>query len=227
MKLNPTVVAISLIVIIYAWLAYSMIILREPMIAMLVYHPILCLGGGLLLRKSIPDKRAQFLKIKMINRPVLLTFVFALLASLILWACNLLIRPGLIEPGLLSDGLGSIGMTKENYWLTAGYLAIVNPFAEEFLWRSAVLPFFLAKTGRIPAVLFMSLIFGGYHPLVLSMIFPPAWLILIFVVTFVGGVFFAYLYMRTRSLWYPIILHLVININLMFIGYIYSSSSTP
>jgi membrane protease YdiL (CAAX protease family) len=227
MKLESTGIAILLVAITYAWLAYSMIILREPMITMLIYHPILCLGGGLLLRKSIPDIGAQFLQIKKINQPVFLTFVFALLASGILWACNLLIRPGLIDPGLLSDGLESIGMAKENYWLTAGYLAIVNPFAEEFLWRSAVFPFFLAKTSRIPAVLFMSLIFAGYHPVVLSMIFPPAWLILVFVVTFVGGVFFAYLYMRTRSLWYPIVMHLVVNINLMFIGYIYSPSSTP
>lgn len=227
MKLNPTGIAILLVVIIYAWLAYSMIILRKPLIAMLVYHPILCLGGGFLLRKSIPDIGTQFLKIKKINHPVLLTFVLALLASAILWACNLLIRPGLIDPGHFSDGLGSIGMTRDKFWLTAGYLAVVNPFAEEFFYRSALLPYFLAKFKRIPAVIFMGVIFAGYHPLVISMIVPPAWLMLAFVLTFFGGALFAYLYMKTRSLWYPIVLHLVVNINLMFIGYIYSPSSTP
>lgn len=226
MKLSSTAIVISFLIIIYAWLGYSMIILKYPMLAMLVYHPVIVLGAVILRRGFKPEITTRLFDINEIKKPVHFTFLLAFITTALLWACTLLVKPGMIDPELISDGLESIGLTKDKYWLTTGYLAVVNPIAEEFFYRSALLPYFLAKFKRLPAVIFMNVIFAGYHPLIISMIVPPAWLILVFVLTFFGGALFAYLYMKTRSLMFPIILHLIANINLMFIGYLYSPFGT-
>lgn len=223
---RSTAIAIGIIVCTYIWLGYSMIVLRNPMLTMIVYYLAFCLGCGLLIRK-FTERDKVYCSRNQFKSPVLFTFTLCLIAAVILWLCTLLFRPGIIDPAFITDGLDSIGMTRDSYWIPAGFLAIVNPFAEEFLWRASVFRFFSSKMKISGAVIISSLIFAGYHPLVISMIFPPVWLALAFVITFIGGIFLAHLYMRTRSIAYPIALHLVINVNLMLMGYNYSLSSTP
>jgi membrane protease YdiL (CAAX protease family) len=227
MNRKSTVILVVVVALVYAWLGYAMIILRNPLLAMLVYYPILCFGGGYLIKnftKIDPSKLFTFEKIK---KPGLVTFLLCVFATALLWTCTLLFRPGMIDPSQLSSGISSIGMTKQNYWIVGGFLVLVNPFAEEFLWRSAVLPFFLSGTKRNRAIIYASIIFAGYHPLVLSVMMSPLWLAMSFLLIFVGGIFFSNLYLRTRSLAYPIALHMLINLNFRLIGYLYTPSSTP
>ncbi len=226
-RIRSISILILFAVITYLWLGYAMIVCRSPMLAMLVYYPVFCLGGGLILRRSISGVEGKSIDVKRHDNPVLLTFLVSILATAVLWACTLLFRPGMIDPEIIGDGLDSIGMQADKFWIAAGFLALVNPFAEEFLWRGSVFEVLLKSGSRTRAVILSSILFAGYHPLVISMIFPGVWLIAVFIITFIGGMFLSELFLRTGKLQYPIALHIVININLMIMGYLYAPSSTP
>jgi len=196
---------------------------------MAVYYPLFCIAGSHILIRSVKpeDITRVFSGFSQYTKPELPTLILVFVATAVLWFCTLLIRPGMIEPDIISNGLSEIGMTRERFWYAAGFLAVANPFCEEILWRWGILRFLLTRMESRTAIIVTSLMFAGYHPMVIGMLFPPVWLVLIFVLTFLGGIFLANLYLRTRHLGWPIALHVVININLMFIGYLYSSSSTP
>ncbi len=225
MRQGPVLIFSGVIVLTYAWLAYSMLVLSSPMAAMLVYYPIFCYLGGSWIARNTAGFDALQNKIPRHAKPEFPLIFLSFIATAVLWLCTLLIRPGLIEPELITNGLDSLGMTVGKYWGPAGFLAIANPFAEEFLWRYGVLRFLMVRVSRNSAIIVSSLLFAGYHPLVVAMLFPAPWLVLIFAITFIGGIFLSHLYLRTRHLAYPIILHLVININLMVIGYLYAGGS--
>ncbi len=218
------ITALVFVLLAYFWLGYSMLVLRSPMAAMIVYYPVICFGGGILLRRLMARSDPEFFKARRSGSALGATIIFSVIATAGLWASTLLFRPGLIDPGLITSGLESLGMDRQRFWLSAGFLAAVNPFAEEFLWRGSVYACFLARTNRWIAVTLSSLLFAGYHPMVVSMIFSPAWLTVVFAVAFAAGIVFARLYDDTRNLAYPIALHVVINLNLMIIGYLYSPS---
>ncbi|MCX6645374.1 MAG: type II CAAX endopeptidase family protein [bacterium] len=227
MNRKSTAILAVVIAAVYIWLGYAMIVLRNPLIAMFVYYPILCFGGGYIIRKSTNIETSKLFTFEKIQKPALVTFLLCVFATAVLWLCTLFFRPGMIDPSQLSSGLSSIGMTKQNYWIVGGFLVLVNPFAEEFLWRSAVLPFFMSGTKRNAAIIYSCILFAGYHPLVLSVMMSPLWLAMSFLLIFVGGIIFSNLYLRTRSLAYPIALHMLINLNFRLIGYLYTPSSTP
>lgn len=75
-------------------------------------------------------------------------------------------------------------------------LVIVAPVAEETIFRGVLLPGIAKLTGVWPAVILVSIAFGVLHPPASSMI-----MIGIF------SVFLCWAYIRTNSLWPPIILH--------------------
>ena len=75
---------------------------------------------------------------------------------------------------------------------------------------------------RVGALIVMSVLFAGYHPLVMMIMVPTSWLVLVFVMTFIGGLIFGEIFFRTKNIAWTIILHLVININLMLIGWQYA-----
>lgn len=218
---------VALIACVYLWLGVAMLLFRSPMLAMLVYYPVLCLGGGLLVGSDTLRSRKGPLQVKLSPHPVLHLFWLVLAVSAALWACTFLFRPGLVDPAMLAEGLRSIGMTRERFWVSAGLLAVVNPFAEEFLWRWCVFPAFASRMPLRAAVHLSALLFAGYHPLVIGMLFPPLWLIAVFLISYLGGVILAETFLRTRHLGYLIVLHFAINANLMVIGFLYSPSSTP
>ncbi len=220
--------AITWIVIIatYLWLAFAMMVLNSPIIAMIIYHPVFCLGGGLLIRRST-GKTSGFFSEPSLKRPALTTLALGVVLAAAVWSCNLLIEPGLVDPEIVSDGLRILGMHREHFWLAAGLLVIVNPFGEEFLWRGSVLRFLASRMSRSSAVQVSAVFFAGYHPMLVSMVFPKLWLVAVLVICYLGGLILANLYIRTRNLLYPIAVHMAVNIALMFMGYLYAPSSTP
>jgi len=160
-------------------------------------------------------------------KPALITLGISALVTTALWLSTFLFRPGLIDPRTISDGLESIGMSRDRFWFSAAYLIVVNPFAEEFFWRRAVLSVLMPRMNPRNAVALSSALFAAYHPIIVGMIFPALWLPAVFVAAYIGGFLFAYLYSLRRSLVFPVALHIVVNLNLMLIGYLYSPSSTP
>lgn len=79
---------------------------------------------------------------------------------------------------------------------------IVAPVLEELVFRGLLYSAWERQWGWFPSMLATSLLFGLYHPDVVS--------------AFLGSVIFVCLYRRTGSLWAPIIAHAVTNISLWY-----------
>ena len=223
MKPREWAIIATLVVVVYAWLGLGMIYLKSPIASMLVYYLGLCFTGGLMLKRLIPGKEFRLFELRKHPHPVLLTLGLIIFTSAAIWAFKLLFQPGIVDPEIIRKGIGSIGMSRAHFWIPAGILIAINPFSEEFLWRWSLLPILLDGLKRNRAIMLSSVIFAGYHVLTVSMLFSPIWLVGVFLVTYVGGLFFANLLLKTHSLWYPIIVHMIINANLMMLGYLFSS----
>ena len=212
-----------LILIVYLWLWYSMNILHAPLITMAVYYPVFCYGGGRLIDSIIKRKQPGTSRNSIMSgNPLPLTIGFSILGGIVLWLGVLLVRPGMIEPGIISRALAATGMHAKNFWLTGLVVILVNPFLEEYLWRFGVFRWLEGRVSHSAAMHISAMLFAGYHPLVVAQYFPPAWLVLVFVLVYLGGIAFAYLYSRTRNLLHPIAFHLFVNLNLMIIARLYA-----
>jgi membrane protease YdiL (CAAX protease family) len=131
-----------------------------------------------------------------LNRSVLKGFLFALLCTL----------PMLIGYALVFDFNSEITARQ----IIAG--ALVAAFIEELFYRGILFGqlFRFTRLGFIPSVLFGALIFASAH-LYQSQDFST--LIGIFLTTFMGGVWFAWVYVEwENNLWVAIFLHLLMNL---------------
>jgi len=153
---------------------------------------------------------------------LILTIGLSLLGGLVLWAGVLLIRPGMIDPERITGALAAAGMNARSFWLTGLVVILINPFFEEYLWRYGVFQWLDSRYSRTVAIHISALLFAGYHPLVVAQFFPPVWLLLVFVLVYIGGIAFAFLYSRTLNLLHPIAFHLFINLNLIIIARLYA-----
>lgn len=93
--------------------------------------------------------------------------------------------------------------------MVVGYYFIVS-FAEELLCRGYI--YNVVSIGRLKAVV-PALAFAGYH------FISPEFNILIFVVLFVYGVLFAYMYKTLQNLWPLIMFHMIWNIGSYYTRY--------
>lgn len=79
-------------------------------------------------------------------------------------------------------------------------LVVVAPLTEEFLFRGLILNGFLQRYSTWSAILLSAFLFAAFH-------FNP-WQ---FIGAFILGIFFAWLYVKTRSLFLPILGHAINN----------------
>ena len=219
------IIAAGLIALSYFWLWYSMNVLHNPLLDMLVYYPVFCFAFGTYLGKRRPRKAPEYsFKLELRRKPVILTVILSLAASIVLWGGLVVSLRGLLDPSKISEGLASCGMDRANFWLIGWVVAVINPIFEEYLWRFSVFPFLERRFSRRIALHVSSLLFAGYHPIVVGQFFPFAWLIVVFVMVYIAGIIFATLLTRTRNLVYPIMLHLWINLNFMLMTYLFAPS---
>jgi len=207
------------VAITYAWLWYSLTVLKNPLLCVVVYHPVLCLAGGLLIRKLSPDFPKSEPRINF-KFSLILTLIIVLFSTMVLIVSAMFVlQPSMADPQIMTDGLSSLGMDRAHFWIIGGWIMIINPFAEEFFWRTSVLRFLSGRMSRTLAIGVMAALFAGYHPLITMMVIPSGWLPFVFVLTFIGGLVLGELYLRSRKIIWSIIVHLVMNINLMLIGW--------
>lgn len=88
---------------------------------------------------------------------------------------------------------------KSNYLVALIYACIIAPAVEEFIFRKVLLDK-LRRFGDIPAILMTGIAFGLFH-MNLSQFFYAA----------VLGFIFAYLTIRTNTVRYAVILHMIVN----------------
>ncbi len=216
---HPVVVTALLVFLVYGWMLYSIAAFGNPALTMVVYHFVLCFGGGLILQRLTGVSHDAEQEEKNFGNSWLITGVLMIISVLAILRAVSFVRPGLISPDIFTSGIAGLGLTQTNYLMIAIYFVIVNPLAEEYLWRTSLFPYLSLRYGRPISIVVTSLLFAGYHLIVTAGIFTSGWLLLPFVFTFVGGIIFSYLYLRTRSLFSSVLLHSAINLTLIVIGY--------
>lgn len=122
---------------------------------------------------------------------------------------DILTPPSLEERGvILGEGLRQIA--------NIGVIVLWGPFAEEILFRGFILAGLISWLGEVRAAVISAALFAAAHIEISSMI--PI---------FILGIILAWLYLRTRSLWPPIIAHSLWNILVVFITLLIESGQIP
>lgn len=130
-------------------------------------------------------------------RPVAVVLSLAILLAIIIWLGNVLEYLSL--PDLIEGQLGA--MVKNPLCILI--LSVLGPVTEEICFRYGVMGSLLESARwRRWAIPVSALLFGVIH------MNPPQ-----IIAAFVLGLFLGWLYLRTRSLWLPIICHVVNNTN--------------
>jgi membrane protease YdiL (CAAX protease family) len=123
---------------------------------------------------------------------------------------------------LIHERIGGFGIDAAwKYVVLAGFYSLLHSMLEEYYWRWFVFSQLRRLVPLWPAVLISALGFMGHHVVVLGEFFEDAawlgWLLALSVAA--GGVFWAWLYERTGSLFGPWLSHLLIDAGIFWIGY--------
>lgn len=112
----------------------------------------------------------------------------------------------------------TMGITKENYFLVALYIPLLNSFQEEFFFRGYGFIQLKEKISRIFAYIFTSLMFSIYHIGMLMGSFDWYVIILLLLGLIVGGCIFNYLNEKNDNIYVSWIVHMFINFAINTIG---------
>jgi membrane protease YdiL (CAAX protease family) len=107
------------------------------------------------------------------------------------------------------------------YAILGVFYSLLHSLLEEYYWRWFAFGQLRKLVPLWPAILVSAIAFAGHHVIVLSEFFREApWLAWLFAAAVaVGGVFWAWLYERTGSLYSTWLSHLVIDAGIFWIGY--------
>ena len=192
---------------VYLWVALGLFWLKSALLTMTVYHIALCGGGWLLLH---PKRPLRFRLRRSCVTALTLVGGFALTWLAMERAFPLL--PPHALPDVTTRPLDALGLNARSYLPIAVYFGLVNPLAEEALWRGRILPTLIDARSFAPNLLH-AIIFAGFHVMPLVLMFSALWLPAI--VVFIGGFVFGIVALKTRGLLIPWALHTGINAYLL------------
>ena len=115
-------------------------------------------------------------------------------------------------PDVTTRPLDALGLNARSYLPIALYFGLMNPLAEEALWRGRILPILVDARSAAPNLLHAT-IFAGFHVMPLTLMFSQVWLPAI--VVFIGGFVFGLVALKTRGLLIPWALHVGVNAYLL------------
>lgn len=172
------------------WFSMLLIFLSFHVIGFLVF---------ILMTKKIPSgERGPVRKLSPIH--ILITYLVCMATTYLLNYVSLFINYliGLIKKSAVLNPLESVVST-ENILLTALVVAIIAPIVEEIIFRGIILDK-LRPFGDKTAIWVTALAFGLYHGNLSQFFYATAL-----------GAIFAYLAIRTNTIRYSILLHILIN----------------
>jgi uncharacterized protein len=127
-----------------------------------------------------------------------------------------------IAAGKINDKIAQFGIdTIWKYAILGVFYSLVHSLLEEYYWRWFTFRQLRNLVPLWPAILVSAVAFAGHHVIVLGEFFQEApWLAWLFAsAVAVGGVFWAWLYERTGSLYSVWLSHLLIDAGIFWIGY--------
>ena len=125
-------------------------------------------------------------------------------------------------PALVTAKVAEMGLTTPTmYILFALFLAVPHSLLEEYYWRWFVFGQTKRITGANAAIIISSLGFMSHHVIVIHQFLDNGWGVTLFFSLCVatGGVLWAWLYNRYKTLYGPWVSHLLVDLGIMYIGY--------
>jgi membrane protease YdiL (CAAX protease family) len=122
----------------------------------------------------------------------------------------------------IHDKIAQFGIdTAWKYAVLGVFYSLIHSLLEEYYWRWFAFRQLRNLIPLCPAVLISAVAFAGHHIIVLSEFFREVpWLAWLFAAAVaVGGIFWAWLYERTGSLYSTWLSHLLIDAGIFWIGY--------
>ncbi len=154
----------------------------------------------LLLMKRIPDSgRGEVVKLKFTEFIVIFFITAAAMYITSMMSSVITVLIALLKGDTHLINPAQEAILHSNYALSLLYACIIAPITEEFIFRKVLLDK-LKRFGDIPAILMTGIAFGLFH-MNLSQFFYAA----------VLGFIFAYLTIRTNTVRYAILLHMMVN----------------
>ena len=136
------------------------------------------------------------------KRPRLYHFLF--IPFLLITISNYIVA--LIDDSILNLDISSMFIIKE------AILYLLVGIGEEEVFRGVLLPFINEKNSRFKAILYSSLIFGGVHLLNISSLSSIPYCLLQALYSFGTGLLFAFIYVYSKNIIYPIIVHFLFDL---------------
>ena len=149
---------------------------------------------GLLILRSLPAAKPEKAKLGAKN-----FFVFIPICFFLSYSGNIFgnLMSGLLSGGEAENAVAELAM--DTSFFKVLYMVILAPLVEEFVFRKQIIDR-TVRYGEKAAVLFSAITFGLFHGNMFQ--FPYAFLL---------GWVFAYIYVRTGKLRFPVIYHFMIN----------------
>lgn len=165
-----------------------------------------------------------------ISRPTWNSITAGILMGIGIVGTGLLVYYGFLKdstylenaPALITAKVNEMGLTSPTiYILFALFLAVPHSLLEEYYWRWFVFGQTKRLTGVNAAIVISSLGFMSHHVIVIHQFLDNGWAVTLFFSLCVatGGVLWAWLYNRYKTLYGPWVSHLLVDLGIMYIGY--------
>jgi membrane protease YdiL (CAAX protease family) len=166
----------------------------------------------LLTRQPIVEPGGTHKKFSLVSGLALSISIFAVLYSVLE-----LIRP---FGATIGEALSVLGLT-QNFLLYSALIIIFNSLLEELFWRYAIFGGLRQMLSLKWAMIISSLGFAGMHLMYYTGLFDSLSIILLLTtITFCFGMFWAWLYQKTKSIPHVWVNHMLVNVPLFYIEYL-------
>jgi len=180
-------------------------VLDNAWYAIILYASFGCLLPAYLFRHQRPTPQI-FSRLAFITPRHTLPWI--LLGNLTLLGGFALLHPWIMDVHQIHADMNAMGLKAGKAMLFfCLYFVCLNPIVEELFWRGTLQA---SLFGRYPvwlAIGITSVLFGGWHSVLIAHFAKPGWILPLTLVITVGGMIFGWLYYRTGSLLTAILVH--------------------
>jgi membrane protease YdiL (CAAX protease family) len=212
---------LSLIIIVYSIFASVFLYITEN-----IYHPsyIILVIQKILLFIFVPLSIWYYFKThiwkfgKISKQSLLFWTIFWILWALIIFGTYFLLKD-YIDWELIKNSLEVRWINSTTFIFVFIYVMFWNSLIEEYFFRWFIFHSLVAKN-KIFAYIFSSLLFALYHLAIFWTRFSWYLIFLALLWLFIWALFFAWLYQKTKWIWWAYIFHIIVDLVIVIIWYV-------